>query len=134
MQSQDKNVAKSKRSVFTKRNARQNRCLHSTAQGYFFKILDFFLDFMLILHILPAWLSGIQTQRSFLKGEIVPKYEYSKMEIESPESFDPTNDVVLDELNRLGAEGWLVVSSLACCENGNGTDTCSALIAREIPE
>jgi len=57
------------------------------------------------------------------------KYEYSELCFTTRTCVD-SGLKLKAELNRLGNEGWLLVSNVTCSSNDNGTDTYVALIAR----
>ena len=56
-------------------------------------------------------------------------FEYSRMNLTVETDIDHSVEL-LDELNRLGKDCWLLVSKIGCCDNGNGTETYSAIIVR----
>ena len=64
----------------------------------------------------------------------MPKYEYSDMVVRSQNRHAPTDDDIIKELNRLGADGWQLAGSLKFHEFGTKTNTYMAIMAREIPE
>lgn len=61
------------------------------------------------------------------------KFEYSRMELELDRDATSHEVEILEELNRLGIDSWLLVSAISFCDTGRGTEICSAIIVRTIP-